>query len=328
MKTCRQQLIVAVALAIAALGPATASAGERIRVAAQKTGTLAWELAVIKAHGLDIKAGVDLIITELAAPEAGKIALKGGAADIIVSDFLWVARERALGGRLVFHPYGGTLGAVMVPLASPAKSLADLKGRKIGIAGGPIDKSWLMLQALSRRSGLDLKTAATPAYGAPPLLSEKLVQGELDAVLTYWNFAAVLEIKGYRRLMEMSDVQASLGAKGKVSILGFAFDSQWAEKNRRTIDRFLATSQQAKHLLAGSSGEWQGLASRVGTSDPALLETYRKRYAEGIPSRPLDAEIADARALYRAIAEVGGTDLVGPARELDPSVFYRPAQGS
>ena len=307
---------------------ATASAGDRIRIAAQKTGTLAWELTVLKAHGLDMKAGFDLVVTELAAPEAGKIALKGGAADIIVSDFLWVARERALGGRLVFYPYGGTLGAVMVPLDSPARTLADLKGRKLGVAGGPLDKSWLMLQALARRAGLDLKTAATPAYGAPPLLSEKLVQGELDGVLTYWNFAAALESRGQRRLIEMADVQAALGASGSVSILGFAFDGAWAEKNRSAVDRFLKASQRAKELLATSPGEWQRLASRIGTSDPELLERYRKRYGEGVPRRPLDGEIADTRALFRAIADIGGTELVGPARDLDAAMFYRPAQGS
>ena len=104
-------------------------AADRIRIAAQKTGTLAWELAVIKAHGLDAKAGLDLVVTELAAPEAGKIALKGGAADVIVTDFLWVARERALGGRLVFQPYGGTLGAVMVPAASTRNAFEGSRRR-------------------------------------------------------------------------------------------------------------------------------------------------------------------------------------------------------
>ena len=49
--------------------------------------------------------------TELASTEAGKIALRGGSADLILSDWLWVARERALGDDLVFYPYSSTLGA-------------------------------------------------------------------------------------------------------------------------------------------------------------------------------------------------------------------------
>ncbi len=305
----------------------TAEAAERIRIAAQKTGTLAWELAVIKAQGLDAKAGIELVITELAAPEAGKIALKGGSADIIVTDLLWVARERALGGKLQFYPYGGTLGAVMVPAASKRGGLKDLAGAKIGVAGGPLDKSWLMLVAFAAGQGLDLKRHATPAYGAPPLLSEKLEQGELDAVLTFWNFAAQLEGKGYRRLIEMSNVQARLGAKGDVAILGFGFDSDWAGRNASVLARFIEVSQQAKDILAKSPDEWKRLASRIGTHDAAMLELYRKRYSAGVPRRVLDEEIVDAQGLYRVIASIGGKELVGPALELDAAVYWRPGRG-
>jgi len=86
-------MIVAASLAFS-----SAHAADRIRVAAQKTGTFAWELEVLKAHGLDRQAGVDIATTELATTEAGKIALESGSVDLMLSDWLWVARERALGG--------------------------------------------------------------------------------------------------------------------------------------------------------------------------------------------------------------------------------------
>ena len=82
------------------------------------------------------------------------------------------ARAR-LGANLVFYPYSSALGAVMVPAASPIRSLADLKGRKLAVAGGPIDKSWLLLQGAMKQDGIDLKTQATIDYGAPALLAEK-----------------------------------------------------------------------------------------------------------------------------------------------------------
>src|SRR5262249_13320378 len=150
--------------------------------------------------------------TELASTEAGQIALKGGSADLILSDWLWVARERALGDHLVFYPYSSSLGAVMVPANSPIQNIVDLKGKKLGIAGGPLDKSWLLLQALARRSGVDLKSQADIAYGAPPLLSQKALQGETDATLTFWNFSAGLEAKGMRPAIAMADVMRQLGA--------------------------------------------------------------------------------------------------------------------
>ncbi len=302
----------------------TATAADRIRIAAQKTGTLAWELDIIKAHGLDKKADLDIQVVELASTEAGKIALRSGSADLIVSDWLWVARERSLGDKLVFYPYTSTLGAVMVPGNSAITDLADLKGKKLAIAGGPLDKSWLMLQAVARRDGLDLKTQATIVYGAPPLLSEKAAQRENDATLTFWNFCAELEGKGFRRGIDMEAVEKRLGASGPVAMVGYAFDAGWAAKNKSAVARFLDVAAKAKNILAGSEAEWQRLAPRIGVSDKAGLEIYRQRYSEGIPRRPIGDEERDAAGLYRVLAEIGGAELVGPARDLDKGTFYDP----
>jgi NitT/TauT family transport system substrate-binding protein len=318
------RLILAAALSVVA---ASAGAADRIRLVVQRTGTLAWELEVIKAHGLDKKANLDLETLELASPEAGKVALRAGSADIIVSDWTWVARERALGDALVYYPYLSTLGAVMVPAQSSIHDVADLKGKKLGVAGGPIDKSWLLLQALALRSGLDLRREASIVYGAPPLISQKGLQGETDATLTFWNFCADLEGKGQRRAIDMEEVARRLGAAGSVAIIGYVFDGGWAAKNRSAVDRFLEIAKKAKEILAASEDEWRLLASRIGVADPGALAIYRQRYGDAIPRRPIADEEADARSLYRILAEIGGTDLVGPGRELDAGSFYRPSAG-
>src|SRR6516225_11855625 len=143
--TCLLRLALIAILTVAA---ANAGAADRIRLAVQKTGTLAWELDVIKAHGIDRQLDLTIETMELASTEAGKIALKGGAADVMLSDWLWVARERSLGDDFVFYPSSSTLGAVMVSAQSSIRDVVDLKGRKLGVAGGPLDKSWLLLQAL------------------------------------------------------------------------------------------------------------------------------------------------------------------------------------
>jgi NitT/TauT family transport system substrate-binding protein len=185
----------------------------------------------------------------------------------------------------------------------------------------------LLLQAFARRAGVDLKKQATIVYGAPPLLSQKALQGETDATLTFWNFCADLESKGQRRAIGMDGVMTALGAKGPVALVGYTFDSAWAAHNRSTVDRFLDAARQAKDILAASELEWQRLAPRIGVTDANALAIYRQRYGEGIVRRPAADEEADARALYRVLAEVGGTELVGPARELAAGTFYRPASG-
>src|SRR3981189_3209220 len=126
MKTFVRMLLAAIALSAAQI--ATCGAADPVRVAVQKTGTFGWELAVIRAHSLDQQANLSIRLVELASPEAGKIALRAGSADIIVSDWLWVSRERGLGAKLTFYPYSSALGGVMVPASSPIRPFADIKG--------------------------------------------------------------------------------------------------------------------------------------------------------------------------------------------------------
>jgi len=305
-----------------------AAASDTVRLAVQKTGTVAWELDVIRTHGLDRQADIALETLELASPEAGKIALRGGAADIIVSDWLWVTRERSLGAKLLFYPYSSVLGAVMALPASSIRVLSDLRGHKIGVAGGPIDKSWLLMQAAMRQDGIDLTKEATIVYGAPTLLAEKTLQGELDATLNFWNICASLEAKGLRRVGGVEDVLPKLGITGRPAMVGYVFEEAWATRHRDLVSRFIEMTRRAKDILANSDAEWQRIAPLVGTSDAAGLRIYRDRYRDGIPRRSVAADEHDARTLFGVLAKVGGASLVGPAGELDPGTFYRTASGS
>ncbi|WP_454617171.1 ABC transporter substrate-binding protein [Bradyrhizobium cenepequi] len=325
MSAIIRTLLAAAVLAVAPL--AACFGADTIRVAVQKTGTFAWELAVIRAHGLDKKANLTIEATELASPEAGKIALRAGNADVMVSDWLWVSRERTLGAKLAFYPYSSALGAVMVPTASPIRSLTDLRGRKLAVAGGPIDKSWLLLQASVKQDGLDLKSGATIVYGAPPLLAAKALGGEVDAVINYWNFCAALEAKGFRRVAGIEDILPKLGAKGRIAMVGYVFDEGWANANRDAVERFVAMTRAAKDILTKSDDEWEKIAPLTGAADAATLHAYRDRYREGIPRRPIADEEADAQVLYRVLAKIGGSELVGSATELDPGTFYHAIPG-
>ena len=319
--------IVLGAIILAVAPVASSCATETVRVAVQKTGTFAWELAVIRAHGLDREANISIDVSELASTEAGKIALRSGNADLILSDWLWVSRERSLGAKLAFYPYSSALGAVMVPASSPIRSLADIRGRKLAVAGGPIDKSWLLLQAQAKRDGIDLKSDATIVYGAPPLLAAKMAGGEMDATVNFWNFCAVLEAKGFRRLVGIEDLLPKLGAKDRIAMVGYVFDENWGNAHRDLLRRFLAVTSKAKDILSTSDADWETIAPLTGASDPATLRAYRDRYREGIPRRAIADEEADARVLYRVLAEAGGRDLVGTAQELAPGTFYHPAPG-
>ena len=141
----------------------------------------------------------------------------------------------------------------------------------------------------------------------------------MDATLNYWNFCAALEAKGFRRLAGIEDILPKLGAKGRIAMIGYVFDEDWADANRDTVARFIAMTREAKEILSTSDAEWERIAPLTGASDAATLRAYRDRYREGIPRRPIADEEADARVLYRVLAEIGGRELVGPAPSSIPA---------
>ena len=319
------RFVLAVTVCLCLSGAARAA--DTIRLAIQKNGTVAWEISVMKALGLDKAVGLDIQTTELASTEAGKIALRGGAADMIVSDWLWVARERSLGDKLLFTPYSNALGAVMTAKDSPIHSLADLKGRSLGVAGGPLDKSWLLAQTAARKDGHDLASSVRLAYGAPPLVAEKLAEGELDAALEFWNFCVDLESRGFRRAVEMSDVEKALGAKGPVAMTGYVFTEKFAREHASALKRYFDAAAKARAALARDPSAWAPIKARLNVPDEAF-EIYRSRYLDGLPKRWVAEEAADAAALYPAIIDAGGKDLVGGAPELDRALFFDPNAAS
>jgi len=320
----RRDLFRAAALAAAAtfVSPRRGLAAGKVRVGVLKFGTVSWELDTLKHHGFDTANGVEVETVDFAGEDATNVALLAGALDMIVSDWLWVSRQRSEGGDLTLAPYSTAVGAIMVKDASPVRTIADLKGRKMGVAGGPLDKSWLLIQALARRDhGIDLMTDCEIVYGAPPLVSEKATEGELDAVLNFWHFCARLEANGFRRLVGANDAADALGASGPVSALGYIFHDAWANENLASAKGFVRASAQAKDLLAKSDEEWLRLAPIV-RAEGKELETLRDRYREGIPTRPVADEAADAARLYRVLAEIGGEKLVGAAPDMAPGTYW------
>ena len=318
----RSGILLALCLLV---GTTPALAAETLRIGVQTTGTFAWQLDVIRRHGLAERAGLDLQITEFASTDAGKLAVNSGSVDIAVVDWLWVARARALGAKLQFYPYSSAVGAIMVKNDSPLKSLEDLKGHVLGVAGGPLDKSWLIVQAAALRGGVDLKRTATLQYGAPPLIAQKLRQGEAEASLNFWNFCASLETQGYRRILEVRDAEAALGLKEPVAVIGYVFSEPFAAAHKSAIDRFIAITREADNIMLKSDEEWDALRPLMNAADEPTFRAYRDRTREGMPRRSVASEASDAAALFKTLAAIGGPDLVGPSQELDRSLYYQPS---
>lgn len=314
----------AMAALVLTVAPALAQELPVLRAAVLQTGTVNWELDTIRHYGLDTANGFRLEVMGVAGNPASQVALQGGQADTIVSDWLWVARQRAAGRDYVFLPYSRAVGGVMVRADSPADSLDDLRGGKIGIAGGPLDKSWLILRAYAQQEyGMDLVTETEQVFGAPPLVFKTALSGDTDGAINFWHFMAKMEAAGMRSLISVDEAARALGLDPETPLLGYVLRGEMLRNRPELVAGLAAASRAAKDLLAHDPAAWDRLRPLMNAADEAEFAALIAGFRAGIPS-PAPVDEAAADRMLRLMADLGGSDLLGAVTTLPEGLFVAP----
>ena len=316
--------VIALVVLLCCLGGLSkwAVAGE-VRVAALKFGSVSWELDVMEHHDLAQQHGFSLEIVELASNNALNVSLQGGRVDIVVGDWIWVSRQRDAGRDYTSWPYSRSDGLLLVDPASGIEEFADLRGRRLGVAGDEVNKNWLMLRAHGARTlGEDTAEFVKPAFAAPPLLNELMLMGELPAVLNFWHYGTRLQVAGMRLLLTTDEMLHGIGIEETLPLLVWIFREGWAADNPDLAKGFLNASHAAKRILADSDAEWERIRPLTRVSADRELEALRDAYRAGIPTTFGSAEISAAGDLFKVLAELGGRQLTGGSSALNPGTFY------
>ncbi|WP_090063390.1 ABC transporter substrate-binding protein [Celeribacter neptunius] len=304
--------MLAYVTAFAAFAGAALAETPVIRAATLKIGTVNWELQTIIDNGLDEKHGFKLELQPYADNGATRIAVAGDEADMAVADWIWVARERAAGQDYVVIPYSKAVGGIVVPKGSQAQSLADLKGGKIGIAGGPLDKSWLILRAYAQQQyGMDLKAETEQVFGAPPLIFKSGLSGDTAGVINFWHFLAKMKAAGMRELLSVESAATALGLDPDVPLLGYYFKGDFLAAHPDLAQGFYEASREAKAMLSESDAAWQAVRPMMNAKSDAQFAQLKTDWIAGVPARgPVDGVAAGK--LLALMADLGGAALVGP----------------
>ena len=297
---------------------------EDVVVGVQLTGTASWEMQTILDRRFDARNEIALELIDVANKQAGHIALLSGAAHLILSDYIWVASLRAAGEPVTCVPHSLAVGGLMIPAGSDIGAVTDLPGKTIGIAGGPVDKSWIALQAYyAQQTGDTLVDKVEAKFGAPPLINELLGNGELDASLNFWHFNARAKAAGHRELISVADMMTGMGITNQPPLLAWVFLEETANEMEKALVHFFDASFEAKALLASDDAIWEDLRDMMGATDnDALFQTLRDDYRAGIVTGYNDEMIVAAATAFAIMAEYGGPELVGDSATMDPGTFW------
>lgn len=289
-----------------------------IKLGALSFGTVNWELDTIKHNGLDTANGFTLEVIPMGGGNASDIAFLGGEIDVMVSDVVWAARQRAEGRDLKFIPYSTAVGGIMVKPESGITDLAGLQGKKVGIAGGPLDKSWLILKAYAEKTGgLDLEGMTSQEFGAPPLMFKSALTGEVDAVINFWHFQAKAKAAGLIEIISVQEAAETLGLSTTTPLLGYIVNG---DMDPKLSEALYNASRAAKDILRNDAAAWDVVRPRMKPKNEAQFEALRAGFIAGIPAGT-EIDTDAVQDMLKLMGELGGEDLVGKATSLPAGLF-------
>ncbi len=234
-----------------------------------------------------------------------------------------MARQRGNGRDYAFYPYSSVSGGVILGNKTTLESITDLSGKRIGVAGGELDKNWLLLSALYRqKSGNSLQEQAEISFAAPPLLSRQLKAGQLDLVLTYWHFAARLEAEGFKQWGDGSALLQAMQLDPDMPFLGYVFRRNWAEQNRAALNAFLRGVAGTRTDICQQDAAWQMVIPLTRTEDDKTLNLLRQRYCRGQVENWENRHRAEIKKTFETLKDLSQSRLTGGQAEPDAQTFW------
>ena len=251
-----------------------------VRVGVLQYGTLNWEMELIQQHDYDTATGLNVEPVPLSSTQALLVALQGGKVDIILNDWLWVAKQADAGRHFYYAPYSSAAGVLVTQPHLKTNNTDDWRGKRLGIAGGKANKNFVLYAAyFQQRWGLDITHDLDLTFAAPPLLNALMTQGKLDAVINFWHYAAQLSAKGMTTAITMDEVMRASGQTQTLPTVGWVFSKAFAQQNAQRIDAFLSMSQRAAQELLLNDKAWATIDSFTNAYpaevQPFLIDAYR-----------------------------------------------------
>ena len=305
-----------------------------MRARFEHNGSPRYMLYTMKRLGLDHEHGfhldVQLVSDSLeGGVETVEARLQDGEADLIDIDYISTARERAEGAEIVaIHPYGRTVGGLVAPDGTEIEGLEDLSGHRIGVVRR-LDKNWILVRAACRQyHGFDPDETATPVeVGSKVGLTERLHDGDVDAVLQFWPIVPEITENGpYHEVFPVSDlVQRLSGTDRKLPVSTFLTSESFLESDRDTVRRFTRAYRDVVDRLVEEDDHWEVVGRELMTyDDQRVVRAVRDGWRDMVV-RDWDGEtVAGMERLFDHLLEVGGPEALGVDRIPDGTFVTNP----
>ena len=259
------RLVVLYAVMAAGLAGCTSKSSgpvKTVRIALSRDAITWLPVHLAQALGYYREEGLALAFSDVTGLSKGMEALLGGSVDVAASTTMLIVQLAAEGrdvrGFITFYNFPNYALVVAPSAASTIHSVADLKGRRVGVSSPGSPTQMLMNYSLVSH-GLSPADVSTVTISAGAASLAAIERGQVDAAAVVGSAAAVLE-RRYPGLTILADGRTSAGTEAAFGSKTFPSASlistgKWLRANNDTARRLAQATLKAMAWLGSHSAE-------------------------------------------------------------------------
>lgn len=242
-------------------------------------GTQLFPIMTMEKQGIDKKYNLVLEKRKVVSVSALYTSLRAGEVDVGFGAWISIALFRSKGAPLtnVYSMYGYT-NDVLVKADSPLKSFTDLKGKRVGLFGGPAAGTTALFRLeCIKFFGFDPLKESKIQFGAPPLLKGLVAKGEVDAALLLDPIiVSMLETGKYRSIGNIGDIYREKTGQ-QLMLVSVVANENFAKKNPDAVKRFVKAYKESVLYIKSHPEIWSWLAKAVRIKTDAGARLLKNR---------------------------------------------------
>src|SRR5215510_10266502 len=235
---------------------------------------------VMEGHGMLDQVGLKAEKVKSLSPANLHLMVAERKVDIGFGGFTTMATARSEGKDLiVIYGVFSPVNMVFVRKDSPIKTLTDLKGKKLGVFGGPSSTTFAFLAVIARNwYGIDLFHDPQLVTAPAPALVELLGKGDIDAALlgTVESIQTFAEDR-YRVLVDLSaEYKAHQGGRAPAHVT-IATNEEFAKAHPDIVRDYLKAYKNGLQYVHTHPEVWDEYAASIKIDDPAERALLRQK---------------------------------------------------
>lgn len=315
-------LLVASALSVLAEKAVLAADSPTVRITMLE-GTQAIPLFPLEER-IAAKHNLKVILDKTAGPQALYTKMQTGNFDVGFGAWLTMAIFRAQGYKLTqVYPLTDMSATGLVVLKeSPVQGYGDLKGKKVGIFGGPTAQTTYTLRLICQKFyGFDPLKDSKLQFGAAPLLLGMVEKKELDVVLMLEPMISrMLETGKYRALQTLGKFWFEKTGEQPL-LLTLTANEDWLNKNEDVAKRFVRAFKESVEFVQKNREVWPEIARKLGVETEAGQKSFYDHAAPSFVTRWDKAYVQEQIRFAAGLRQAFGGKIEGVPEKIPEEVW-------